>query len=225
VRRGAALLRRARAAAARRARTLRRQRAALPACLLTRRPLICASRRAQTFQCCTKPNAEAIFDFNGEKLDVPEDAKALFKGFTIGKLKLTHNMARRHTRRRLHLRVLRCPVARARCSAARARRCVHALPRGDGGSHARAARGKARAWRRGATSAQAAPCAGLLSARLALAPRLLSAAPTPRLAPRLARGSSASAAHATQRPPRRQQRRARCVRPSAAVQTRGAATD
>jgi hypothetical protein len=55
-----------------------------------------------SLQCCfgggakaDAPAAAASFDFNGEKLAVPEDAAALFKGFTIGSLKLSHNMARR----------------------------------------------------------------------------------------------------------------------------------
>ena len=35
-----------------------------------------------------------MFDFNGEKLDIPADAKALFKGFKIGGLSISHNMVR-----------------------------------------------------------------------------------------------------------------------------------
>lgn len=58
--------------------------------LLLRRSALMSPPRAP--QCCM--SAPARFDYNGELLDIPSDAAALFRGFKVGGLKLAHNMVR-----------------------------------------------------------------------------------------------------------------------------------
>ena len=82
-----------------------------------------------------------MFDFNGEKLDIPADAQALFKGFKIGGLSISHNMVRA---RRLHatlgpaLRRQLGTQPRAVRRIGRARRRCRVLPRARCGAVGRA---------------------------------------------------------------------------------------
>jgi hypothetical protein len=104
--------------------------------------------------------AKPKFDFNGELLAVPEDAKALFKGFTVGKLNISHNIVRVPLHggcTSLRTAAARRPNARG-CSASATARAALPRSRRCGLVAARAARApcNTRACNRGATSRQAA---------------------------------------------------------------------